>query len=125
MTAPRPASLPEPPYYAVVFTSVRTSEDADGYGSTASELFELVRSQPGFLGADSARGPNGLGITVAYFRDEESIAQWRRHADHAAARKLGKERWYSSYAIHVGKVERAYSWPTSESQSAGGPSITG
>ena len=103
----QPAQLPEPPYYSVVFTSLRTPVD-DGYAETAREMFELVEQQPGYLGADSVRGPDGLGITVAYFRDEESIAAWRAHADHAAARKLGRERWYESYAIHVGKVERAY-----------------
>ena len=109
MDADRPAPLPEPPYYAVVFTSLRTPVD-EGYGETAAEMFDLVREQPGFLGADSVRGPNGLGITVAYFRDEESIAGWRRNADHTAARKLGREKWYDAYAIHVGKVERAYHW---------------
>lgn len=76
MTDARPASLPEPPYYAVVFTSLRTVGD-NGYAETAREMFTLVRSQPGYLGADSVRGPDGLGITVAYLRDEESIAAWR------------------------------------------------
>lgn len=109
MNADRPAPLPEPPYYAVVFTSLRTPVD-EGYGETAAEMFALVRDQPGFLGADSARGTNGLGITVAYFRDEESIAGWRANADHTAARKLGREKWYDAYAIHVAKVERAYHW---------------
>jgi heme-degrading monooxygenase HmoA len=107
MAQPRPATLPEPPYYAVVFTSLRTPENA-GYAETAEAMFALVREQPGFLGADSARGPDRLGITVAYFRDEESIAGWRANADHTAARKLGRERWYDSYAIHVARVERAY-----------------
>lgn len=102
-----PAELPEPPYYTVVFTSLRTPVD-EGYADTAKAMFELVGEQPGFLGADSVRGADGLGITVAYFRDEESIAAWRRNADHTAARALGRSRWYESYAIHVGKVERAY-----------------
>jgi heme-degrading monooxygenase HmoA len=112
-----PAELPEPPYYTVVFTSLRTPVD-DGYAETAKAMFELVADQPGFLGADSVRGPDGLGITVAYFQDEESIAGWRRNADHTAARALGRERWYESYAIHVGKVERAYRFDRSR---PGGP----
>jgi heme-degrading monooxygenase HmoA len=103
----RPATLPDPPYYAVVFTSLRSAID-DGYADTAKAMFELVRSQPGFLGADSVRGPDGLGITVAYFRDEASIAGWRANPDHTAARAAGRARWYDSYAIHVAKVERAY-----------------
>ena len=103
----RPATLPDPPYYAVVFTSHRTQVD-DGYSDTATAMFELVHEQPGFLGVDTARGPDGLGITVAYFTDEESIANWKANAEHAVAQKLGREKWYESYALHIGKVERAY-----------------
>ncbi len=102
-----PAATPEPPYYAVVFTSLRTPVD-EGYAETAAEMLRLVREQPGFLGVDSARGADGLGITVAYFRDEESIARWREQADHADARRRGRERWYQRYAVHVARVERAY-----------------
>ena len=109
MPEPRPARLPEPPYYAVVFTSLRTPVD-EGYADTAKAMFELVSTQPGFLGADTARNPDGLGITVAYFRDEPAIAAWRANPDHTAARNQGREKWYSSYAIHVAKVERAYHW---------------
>jgi heme-degrading monooxygenase HmoA len=103
----RPAVLPEPPYYAVVFTSL-LAEGANGYHETAREMFKLVQDQPGYLGADSVRGPDGFGITVAYFRDEESIAHWRANPDHAAARRRGRESWYDSFAIHIAKVERAY-----------------
>jgi heme-degrading monooxygenase HmoA len=103
----RPAVLPEPPYYSVVFTSLRAPID-DGYSDTAAEMFELVQSQPGFLSADSVRGSDGFGITVAYFSDEESVAKWKANAEHALAQKLGREKWYDSYALHIGKVERAY-----------------
>lgn len=106
-TQPRPAVLPEPPYHMVVFTSLRT-DDAEGYEQTLSRTLELVAEQPGFLGMDSARSPGGLGITVAYFRDEESLAAWRAQAEHRVAQRTGRQRWYRSYAVHVAKVERAY-----------------
>jgi heme-degrading monooxygenase HmoA len=105
----RPARLPDPPYYAVVFTSLRTPVD-DGYAETAKAMFDLVQSQPGFLGADTARNPDGLGITVAYFRDEPAITNWRDNPDHTAARTQGRAKWYDSYTIHVARVERAYGW---------------
>ncbi|MEU5098715.1 antibiotic biosynthesis monooxygenase [Streptomyces sp. NPDC020996] len=107
MTDPAPASLPAPPYYAVVFTAVRTADD-NGYGEADERLLKLAAEQPGFLGIDSARRADGLGITVSYWRDEDSIAPWREHAEHALARAHGRERWYSSFALHVAKVERAY-----------------
>ncbi|WP_053851327.1 antibiotic biosynthesis monooxygenase [Streptomyces sp. NRRL B-24085] len=107
MPRPSPATLPEPPYYAVVFTAVRTPGD-HGYAETDERLFQLAADQPGFLGVDSARGANGLGITVSYWRDEESISAWREHAEHTLARARGRERWYASFALHVARVERAH-----------------
>ena len=60
------ATSPEPPYYAVIFTSVRTEGDA-GYGETAARMEELAREVPGYLGIESARGADGFGITVSYW----------------------------------------------------------
>ena len=104
------APTPAPPYYAVIFTSKRSDGD-HGYGAMADEMDRLARAQPGCLGAESARGEDGLGITVSYWRDEASIAAWKGEARHLVAQRLGKERWYSHYALRVAKVERAYSGP--------------
>lgn len=103
----KPASLPDPPYYAVVFTAIRTEGD-NGYAARASEMLQLASAQPGFLGVDAAEGADGLGVTVSYWRDEESIASWRNHALHTPTRDEGRERWYETFAVHVAKVERAY-----------------
>ncbi|MFC4909485.1 antibiotic biosynthesis monooxygenase family protein [Actinomadura gamaensis] len=111
MTDPAPAALPSPPYYAVVFTSVRTAGD-DGFQETDERLMKLAAEQPGFLGVDAAAGADGLGIVVSYWKDEESIAAWRDHAEHALAREYGREHWYASYALHVAKVERAHRFAT-------------
>lgn len=107
MTDPVPASLPTPPYYTVVFTAVRTAGD-NGYGETDAQLMKLAADQPGFLGIDSARRADGLGITVSYWKDEDSITAWRERAEHVVARERGREAWYSSFSLHVARVERAY-----------------
>ena len=104
------ARTPEPPYYAVIFTSQRTEGD-HGYEAMAEAMFELALQQPGCLGAESARGIDGVGITVAYFADERSIGAWKQNARHLVAQRLGKERWYSHYELRVAKVERAYAGP--------------
>ncbi len=104
------AATPEPPYYAVIFTSRRTDGD-NGYADTARAMLELATAQPGFLGAESARGPDGLGITAAYFKDEAAIHAWKQNAQHLAAQAKGKSDWYSGYHVRVAKVERAYSDP--------------
>jgi len=98
----------EPPYWAVIFTSERTSEDPAGYAQTADEMVALASSQLGFLGVETARGDDGIGITVSYWESLDAIREWRQHADHQAAQKVGKERWYRRYRVRVARVERAY-----------------
>lgn len=103
------APRPQPPYYAVIFTSQRTEGDA-GYGETARRMAELAAQQPGYLGIESARGADGLGITVSYWRTLEDIAAWRRQLEHAQARDGGRAGWYTHYELRIARVERAYGW---------------
>ena len=100
------AATPSPPYYAVIFSSVRTEVDAAEYAAMAARMDELAQAQPGYLGMESAR--EGLGITVSYWRDLEAVAAWKRHADHLMAQQLGRARWYRDYRVRVAKVEREY-----------------
>ena len=108
MTLARPplAITPEPPYYAVIFTSLRT-EGESGYNLMSDRMVELAARQPGFLGLESAREPGGLGITVSYWKDEAAIHAWKAQVEHTAAQRLGNEKGYASYSLRVTKVERA------------------
>lgn len=101
------AQTPEAPYYAVIFTSQRTSGD-DGYSDMAERMVALAAKQSGFLGVESARGADGLGITVSYWASEEAIAAWRADAEHSQAREHGRSRWYAGFEVRVARVERAY-----------------
>jgi heme-degrading monooxygenase HmoA len=101
------ANTPQPPYYAVIFTSLRTAGDR-GYDRMAERMVELAAQQPGFLGVESARTPDGLGITVSYWSSEEAIAAWKAHADHKIAQETGQRVWYSDYQLRVARVERSY-----------------
>ena len=97
------AKTPQPPYYAVIFTSERTSID-EGYAEMATQMLELAKLQPGFLGEESAR--EELGITVSYWESLEAIKNWKQNAKHLQAQKLGKEKWYKKYKLRVAQVER-------------------
>jgi len=100
------ATTPSPPYYAVIFTSLKSPGD-DGYSQMADRMVELVEHQEGFLGFESAR--EELGITVSYWKDEASIKRWKAHVEHREAQKTGKSKWYEAYTIRIAKVEREYS----------------
>jgi heme-degrading monooxygenase HmoA len=101
------ARTPSPPYYAVVFTSRRTRGDR-GYGAMSDRMVELASQQPGFLGVESVRGPDGFGITVSYWTDEDAIAAWKAVAEHKVAQEAGRRTWYADFHIRVAKVEREY-----------------
>lgn len=99
------ANTPSPPYYAVIFTSVRT-DVVDGYGDTAVRMAELAHGQPGFLGVESAR--HEVGITVSYWESLEAIRAWKAQAEHQIAQQTGRDRWYERYKTRICKVERDY-----------------
>lgn len=99
------AETPQPPYYAVIFASIKV-EDDEGYAELSQRLQELTVDQPGFLGMDSARVD--IGITVSYWKDIESIKRWKQNSEHLVAQKLGREQWYERYKIRIAKVEHEY-----------------
>ncbi|PHV13216.1 antibiotic biosynthesis monooxygenase family protein [Chitinimonas sp. BJB300] len=103
------AKTPPPPYYAVIFTSLRTPLQ-DGYADMSDRMVALAAHQPGFLGVESVRDANGLGITVSYWASEADIADWKHHAEHTLAREQGRVAWYEGYETRVAKVERAYTF---------------
>ena len=96
---------PTIPYYAVIFTSIRTEGD-NGYSKMAERMFELASNQDGFLGMESAK--EDLGITISYWKDLESIKDWKNNSEHLTAQELGKSTWYKSYKVRITKVEREY-----------------
>ena len=99
------AKTPIPPYYAVIFTSVRTEGD-NGYAEMANRMVELARKQDGFLGVESAR--NEIGITISYWRDLESIQSWKENMAHSIARQRGRKEWYESFSTRIALIERDY-----------------
>jgi heme-degrading monooxygenase HmoA len=102
------SSGPVPPYYAVIFTSRRSSADGAGYAAMSERMVELAAQQPGFLGVESARGSDGVGITVSYWESEAAIRAWREDAEHRLAQQHGRERWYEWFRLRVCRVERAW-----------------
>ncbi|TNF33203.1 MAG: antibiotic biosynthesis monooxygenase [Gammaproteobacteria bacterium] len=98
--------LPQPPYYAVIFSSLRGEPD-EAYSQTAARMMQLAQQQTGFIGVDSIRDGRS-GITVSYWQDETSILQWKQNSEHLLAQRLGREKWYECYQLHIARVERSY-----------------
>ena len=107
------ATTPKPPYYAVIFTSIQSS-NTDGYAAMAERMVELARRQPGFLGIESAR--EDIGITVSYWSSLEAIRNWKANTEHGTAQRQGRDTWYSAYQIRIALVERDYGVDASDAE---------
>jgi heme-degrading monooxygenase HmoA len=102
---------PEPPYYAVVFTSINADVDHAEHTQMYGRMLQRARSYDGFIGIEPARNPDGSGVAVVYWKDHESILAFARDPEHRIAKKMGREVWYSHYYIRICKVEREYGRP--------------
>ena len=91
-------------YFAVIFTAQRSLSGDDIYDITADRMVLLARRQPGFLGVESVRGDDGIGITVSYWVDRDAIDNWRQQAEHLAAQALGRQEFYEWYRVRVAEV---------------------
>jgi heme-degrading monooxygenase HmoA len=107
------ATLPHLPYYAVIFSS-QLDRSNSGYNEMAGRMVELASEQEGYLGIESARSEDGFGITVSYWRDEASIVQWKKNAEHRLAQEYGHSSWYEHFELRIARVERAYNKVNSE-----------
>lgn len=99
------AKTNRPPYYAVIFTTLRTEVD-EGYEEMAHRMENLAKDQDGYLGIESARSE--LGITVSYWESLEAISKWKNNIEHTIAREKGRALWYNKYQLRICKVERDY-----------------
>jgi heme-degrading monooxygenase HmoA len=100
---------PEPPYTAVIFTSVRTGADDPGYREAAQAMERLAAEQPGYLGIESAR--EELGITVSYWASRQDARAWKSVAEHRLVQHRGRATWYRNYRVRIATVEREYGYP--------------
>jgi len=55
---------------------------------------------------ETARGEDGLGLTVSYWESREAIANWKANGEHQTAQAKGRETWYTDYRLRIAKVER-------------------
>ena len=92
------------PYFAVIFTAQRSLSGDDIYEITSDRMMQLAQQQPGFLGVESVRGDDGLGITVSYWLDQKSIRNWRRNSEHLVAQEMGRQEFYQWYRVRIAEV---------------------
>lgn len=90
----------------ILFRSKLTAEAGQDYQAMNDELESRVRQSPGFVEAKSFKAEDGERLTVVWWRDKESLREWRELPRHRQAQASGREKWYEYYKMEVATVER-------------------
>jgi heme-degrading monooxygenase HmoA len=95
----------------VVFFKIvhRPDLPAQEYEETGARMVELVSQMPGFIGMDYAEIEGGE-LLVARFESHEALEAWRKHPEHEAAQRRGRDRYFQHYSIDVCETVRSYNF---------------
>lgn len=95
---------------AVIFEAEARPGHQQDYLDIASELHALLDEQDGFIAIErfqSLKNP-GKVLSLSFWRDESSIAAWRRQDAHRHAQRAGRAQLFTDYRLRIASVLRDY-----------------
>ena len=101
--------------YAVIFEVEIQEGKKDQYLSIAAHLKEQLVSMPGFLSIERFESlvNEGKLLSLSFWKDEESLLNWKKNIDHMAAQTKGRDSVFKDYRIRIAKVQRDYTMASS------------
>ncbi|WP_032939902.1 antibiotic biosynthesis monooxygenase family protein [Citrobacter youngae] len=96
---------------AVLFEADALPEAQERYLQLASELKPLLSHTPGFISIERYQSLTTPGkiLSLSWWEDEESVAEWKKNMMHQAAQEEGRQSIFSFYRIRVTRVFHDYS----------------
>ena len=94
-----------------IFRSRLRPEHHDEYEIWAPRMQALASQMPGFLSIKTFAAEDGERVSIVEFQSEETMRNWRNHAEHREAQEMGRKMFYSEYHIQVCQIIRDYSFP--------------
>ena len=102
----------------ILFRSRLTAAAGADYTAMDAELDRLVRNQPGFVDVKSFTAADGERLTLVWWKDRETLAQWRNLPIHREAQQTGRAKWYEYYKMEVAEVFRTSDFEREKSSAA-------
>lgn len=95
---------------AVIFEVIPASGKKDEYLSIAAELKPVLEKIGGFISVERFESINDPGkmLSLSFWKDEESIKQWRNTEMHRLAQSKGRESVFKDYRLRIADVSRDY-----------------
>lgn len=89
-----------------IFRSRVKEEAQEEYKALVPKIVEVAETMPGFLSRKSYIAEDGERLSLVAFEDEQSQRNWALNAEHMAAKKRGREQFYSEYVVQICTVVR-------------------
>ena len=84
-----------------VFRSRLRPGVGEDYRAMLRRMIELAESMPGYVSHKDFTADDGERVTIVEFEHEEGQLAWRTNAEHHAAQKLARQKYYTEYHIQV------------------------
>jgi heme-degrading monooxygenase HmoA len=105
-----------------VFRSRLNPGVQEDYGPMAKRMSELARTIPGYISHKGFAAEDGERVTIVEFESEEGLEEWRRHTEHAKAKRQGVISFFSEYSFQICNVIRGRAWTSKAKPGAGATS---
>lgn len=94
----------------VVFEFTVKEGRLERYLDLAAALRSEVEKLDGFISVErfESLAQTGRYVSVSFWRDAESVARWREHADHREAQMIGRSDVFADFRITVADATRRY-----------------
>jgi heme-degrading monooxygenase HmoA len=95
---------------AVIFEVTPYAAHKQQYLDIAASLKPLLQDIDGFISIErfqSLSNPDKL-LSLSFWRDEESVAQWRNVEAHRHAQSIGRNEAFEDYRLRIAGVIRDY-----------------
>ena len=89
-----------------VFRSRLNPETQEEYQRWAARMGELAAQIPGYVSHKGFQAADGERVTIVEFASEEGMRIWATHPEHVAAKRLGREAFFSEYRVQVCQLLR-------------------
>jgi heme-degrading monooxygenase HmoA len=76
------------------------------YNGAVKRMGELAVTMPGYISHKTFFAEDGERCTIVEFENEEGLRTWRTNAEHLAAQRNARLKYYTDYSVQVCTLDR-------------------
>jgi heme-degrading monooxygenase HmoA len=76
------------------------------YAQWSKRMSDIAVTMPGYISHKGFVAEDGERLTLVEFESEAALGAWSAHPEHRAAKKNGRQRFYTDYHVQVCNLVR-------------------